>query len=251
MFEVVKRALDRYTEPKQNENFSHVILTKSEYQQKENLIYDLNRQIKQAERDYKIKNDEYAKSANAKIAEIQKQADERIAEARAEMEKHKSRADNFENANKNLIRVAIERANAQRGLSPKKEHNGYVLVYAEEFIYNCECSVVGEKRTRMLRLPCFRIRLQSPYPVNLDLQTVMTLISRDIIEKEIYKKIGTHFNYNWEGATDEEILKLWREEKNNFDFRTSYKANLQQNLWEIEYLTRYMINVPLEMLAKK
>ena len=34
--------------------------------------------------------------------------------------------------NKNLLRIARERANADRKLKPKKEHTGYVVVASEE-----------------------------------------------------------------------------------------------------------------------
>ena len=157
MLEVVKRALGRYPEPNENENYTHVIFTRDEYIKNIVKINDLEENIKKLERDYNARIEHYKNSANDKIAEIRAQADGRVAEAHAEMNKHKDRADNFENANENLIRVATERANAKRGLSPKKQHIGYVFLNIEQYVYNCEC-YFSEKsdKTKILKLPLSR-----------------------------------------------------------------------------------------------
>ena len=248
MEKVVKRALDRFTEPKQNEDFTHVIYSKGEHNKKNREISELEANIKKLEREYKIAVDNYKKSADDKIAKIRTQADGRVAEAHAERDKHKERAEDFENANQNLIRVATERANAQRGLTPKKQHIGYVFLNIEQYIYNHECFISGKNKKRTLKLDCFRVRLQSPYQTNFDLQSVVTLTTENFDKKNIYNKLGIEFGFEIDKYDDAEITKLWNTEKDNFIFKVSYKANFQKGFWEVEYLTRYMVNVPSEMI---
>ena len=248
MLEVVKRALDRFTEPKQNEDFTHVIYTKGEHNKKNREISELEANIKNLEREYNAAIERYKKSANDKIAEYKARADGRVVEAHAERDKHKQKADDFENANANLIRIATERANAKRGLSPKKEHIGYVFLTVEEYTYNCQC-YISEKsnKTKTLKLPCFRVYLQSPYQVNFDLDAVKTLIANDFKSKNVPRLLGIVLNFNINDWYEQELINVWNESE-NFDFKTSYKANFQKGFWEIELLTRFMVNIPPVMI---
>jgi len=248
MIEVVKKLADRYTEPKQNEDFTHVIYTKAEYNKKIREINDLERNIKSLEREYKIAVENYKKSADDKIAEIRAQADGRVAEARADRDKHRQKAEDFENANANLIRIATERANAQRGLTPKKQHTGYIFLNIEQYTDNCECNVTGKNRTKTLKLPCFRVRLQSPYQVNFDLQTVKNLITNDFEKKNIYSKLSLEEGFKIEKWEDSELISLWNNKSENFIFKVCYKANFYKGFWEIELLTRFMVDVPQDMI---
>jgi len=154
MEKVVKKTLG-YAKPKDNEPFTHIIFTADEYTKNENDLSNLRDNIKWLEKEYDRRVAVYKASAEDKIAEIIAQANERIAAVQAEMNKHKQKAEDFENANKNLIRVATERANAQRGLTPKKQHIGYVFLNIDQYIYNCECHVSGfvySRRTRSVSI---------------------------------------------------------------------------------------------------
>ena len=243
MEKVVKRALG-YGKPKENENYTHVILTESEYNKNTNKIRDLEDDIKKLEREYNSAIERYKRSAIDKITEIQTKADERVADANV----YKEIADKFENFNKNLIRVAVERANAQRGLMPKKQHIGYVILSGEEYIFNCECAIPHTKKTKILKLPCFKFRLQSPYKVSFDLETVKYMIEKDMLEKMCEKfGISSIYEKGIGGYTEDVISKLWNRDE-NFIFKISYKANFQKGFWEFECLTRDMIVMPTEMI---
>jgi len=243
MEKVVKKALG-YGKPKENEDYTHVILTESEYNKNTNKIRDLEDDIKKLEREYNAAIERYKRSAIDKITEIQTKADERVADANV----YKEIADKFENLNKNLIRVAVERANAQRGLTPKKQHIGYVFLSVEEYIFNCECAIPHTKKTKMLKLPCFKFRLQSPYKVNFDLDSVKNLICDDILKKLCKKfEVNSVYAKGIVGYTEDVISKLWNRDE-NFIFKISYKANFQKGFWEFECLTRDMVVVPTEMI---
>lgn len=253
-----------YRDPKPNEDYTDVILTKDEYNKNvvdkiENLQNEIKRLNKEHEKT--IKDNENA--ANKKIADVKAQADKRLAEAHAETDIHKSRADSFENLNKNLIRITTERANAKRGLIPKKERSGYIFLIAEDYSFTFKCGVSGSSRkTTTVHCPCFRIRLQSPYEISFDLQCVTDLIRDDLLNK-FGGSIGLQHVYangyleDWE---DEPIQSLWaygradtktgERKHENFVFRTSHKANISKGFWEVEYLTRFAVNIIPEMTLK-
>ena len=83
------------------------------------------------------------------------------------------------------------------------------------------------------------------------MQSVENLTSNDFKNKKIYNMLGLVLNYNIKNWYENELKKLWNEEKQNFNFETSYKANFQKGFWEVEYLTRYMVNVPPDMMIEK
>lgn len=250
MEKVVKRALG-YGKPKENEDFTHVIFTEDEYSKNTNKIRDLEENIKKLERDYNARIEHYKKSANDKIAEIRTQADGRIAEAQTETNIQKSRADSFENANKNLIRVATERANAKRGLTPKKQRSGYIFLHVEEYTFNCECSIDNSKKAKILKLPCFRIRLQSPYDVTLELEAAKDLIYNDLLNELMDKMdVNSVYRQGFIGYTENEVRKIWSDNE-SFMFKIACKAFFQKDFWEVEFFARDMITVPPDMILNK
>ena len=252
MLKVVKRALDRYTETKQNEYFTHIIYDAAEDMRNKNELRDLRDIIKKLEKEYNAGIERYKRSADDKIAEIRDQANQRIDEAHIEMNKHKEKADRFENMNKNLIRVATERANAQRGLVPKKERDGYVFLNLEEYTFNCECqSATKSNKTVFVKLPCFRIFLQSPYQVNFDFDSAKDLIYNDFLSR-LMEKLGVESLYdNGLGDYDEKAVREIWSSTENFIFKIGYKANFIKGFWEVECLARYMFDVPADMVAGK
>lgn len=251
MEKVVKKTLG-YGKPKENENFTHVIFTEAEYNKNLKKIFDSEEAVRQAEKNYNAAITRYKKSADDKIAEIRAQADGRVAEAHAETNKQKKEAEKFKNLNKNLIRVATEKANSKRGLSPKKEHNGYVFLNVEEFTFNCECEhSTKSSRTVIVKLPCFKIRLQSPYDISFELNAVKDLIDDDFLKK-IMSKIGVSSVYTEGivGYTENEVRKIWNDEE-PFIFKIICKANFQKGFWEVEFFSRDMVVVPPEMTIIK
>ena len=248
----VINSLFGYRDPKPDEDFTDVIYTKDEYNHNSQKISDLERTIKSLGKDYDRRVEVYKQSANDKIAEIRAQANERVAEVQIEMNAHKIKADSYENVNRNLIRVAIERANAQRGLTPKKQHIGYIFLSIDEYLYNCECqSATKSNRTVTLKLPCFRIWLQSPYQVSFALDSAKTLIYDDFLGK-LAEKIGVQSFYgDGFGDYDEnEVRQIWNSHE-NFMFKMAYRANFQRGFWEIDCLSRHMVGVPTDMSATK
>jgi ElaB/YqjD/DUF883 family membrane-anchored ribosome-binding protein len=248
MEKVIKKTLG-YSKPKPNEDFTHVIYTQDEYNKNISDMHDLRQEVKRLEKDYDNRLAHYKNSADDKIAEIREQADGRIAEARADRDKHRRIAQDYENANANLIRIATERANAQRGLSPKKQHIGYIFLSMEQYTYNCECDVSGKNKITILKLPCVRVRLQSPYQVGFNLQAVKNFKSEDFTKKNIYEMLGLEQqDFNIKNLNDNELINIWNTKDENFVFKTVYKANFQKGFWEIELLTRFMVHTPPEMI---
>lgn len=123
-----KEVLGGQTDPE----CTHVILTLKEYnqilqgkaraeQEARNTKYDAERDIEKAKREARYMAQKAAEEARQTVGEIKGALDAERAESAHQ------RA-----LNANLLRVARERANADRKLKPKKQHSGYLVVFSGE-----------------------------------------------------------------------------------------------------------------------
>ena len=135
---------------------------------------------------------------------------------------------------------------------PKKQHIGYVCLSVEDYIYNYECYITKDsKKTMVIKLPCFRIRLQSPYDVAIEAKAAKDLIQSDIINK-LGGEMDIKFTFDKGliGYAESEIRKIWNNTE-TLMFNIIYKANFQKGYWEVEFLTRDMPVIPTDMRASK
>lgn len=132
--------------------------------------------------------------------------------------------------NKNLLRILRERANADRSITPKRQHHGYIILCSQQLIKkdNIKCSEVAI---------VWKTQLQTPYPLNLKSSEIKDQIFKDFVENNIFVEMGIY--------TD------------SLDIKTECEVNLQQYLfrantrtgyWEIELYTSGEIIIPLNML---
>ena len=227
---------------------THVILKLKEYnkllQEKEraeqkarNTKYNAERAIDKAKREASCTAQKAAEEARQTVADMK----EALAAERAESAHQRA-------LNVNLLRIAKERANADRNLKPKKEHTGYVVVVSEirEYRYRS-----GKKWNRV------KLRetvIQSHYTVDFSETEVETQIERELFPKNdvwLIGRIGITGRYDGtyeemieDGSVDEELLKrnilLKGQQRLRANFRSGY--------WEIICLhTKPLDVVPKDM----
>lgn len=236
-----------FKEASQGDVSTHIILEKDDYNALVSQMKNLEREIDNMKREHAKEYREMEREKSLAIAQSKQEADEKIKEAVAERDRFKNKADSLDNANKNLIRVATERANAKRGLKPKKQHIGYLLLSIKEAYHNYKDTHL--RRPEIERLHCWRVRFQTPYDVLIDKEAAERLIYDDLIKK-FGAKIGLKNVYG-NGYIDdiktEGIRNLWDSE-NNFIFKTAYEVNAIKGFWEVEYLTKDFVRVLPEMM---
>ena len=229
---------------------THVILTLGEYD-------GLKREISSAQQ--AAKNAEY--NADKKIHQIQSEAQSRITDAEKKIAKNtaewekKLAAEQQESAlqrelNANLLRITKERANAERGLKPKKEHNGYVVLTSVEKESRYKDSF-GHPRTITL----WETAMETPYTVDFEAEQVRSLLQELFQEDEDERwpicRIGITGNYPGKYA-DMIQDKEWREdyEKYNVMLERWLRANYRRGYWELVFLhTKPLSVVPPDMRA--
>ena len=207
------------------------------------------------------RNAEY--NADKKIHQIQSEAQSRITDAEKKIAKNtaewekKLAAEQQESAlqrelNANLLRITKERANAERGLKPKKEHNGYVVLTSVEKESRYKDSY-GHPRTITL----WETAMETPYTVDFEAEQVRSLLQElfqeDEDERCPIQKIGITENYPG-GYTAMVNDKKWSEvyERYNVMLERWLRANYRSGYWELVFLhTKPLAVVPPDMRARR
>ena len=229
---------------------THVILKLKEYnkllqekaraeQKARNTKYNAERAIDKAKREAICTAQKAAEEARQTVADMK----EVLAAERAESAHQRA-------LNVNLLRIAKERANADRNLKPKKEHTGYVVVVSEVREYRYRS---GKKWNRV------KLRetvIQSHYTVDFSETEVETQIERELFPKNdvwLIGRIGITGRYDGtyeemmeDSSVDEELLKrnilLKGQQRLRANFRSGY--------WEVICLhTKPLDVVPKDMRA--
>ena len=227
---------------------THVILKLKEYnkllqekaraeQKARNTKYNAERAIDKAKREASCTAQKAAEEARQTVADMK----EVLAAERAESAHQRA-------LNANLLRIAKERANADRNLKPKKEHTGYVVVVSEVREYRYRS---GKKWNRV------KLRetvIQSHYTVDFSETEVETQIERELFPKNdvwLIGRIGITGRYDGtyeemmeDSSVDEELLKrnilLKGQQRLRANFRSGY--------WEVICLhTKPLDVVPKDM----
>ena len=230
---------------------THVILTLKEYekilgeknaanQEKINAIDRANREIRSAK-----------ENAAYQIKAEREERKKEIEAVEAELAEAKSEAEHQRELNANLLRIAKERANADRKLRPKKEHTGYVVVSSTEKEYRYKVRRQSESETVML----WETVMQSPYTVDFTEEQTKKLIAGDLTPKDdiwLVGKIG--INGSWRGKYENMIDKTASNDEflqRNIMFPCSMRANFRTGYWEAIFLhTKPLGVVPADMRAK-
>ena len=140
---------------------SHVIQTKQEY---ETLLDQRNRAKREKEeteraaaREISRVKQEAAHEADRAAQRVQAQIDDLL----QQVERKTAEIADQRALNANLLRISRERANADRGLRPKKIHTGYVVVMSSEKEIRYKTG-----RNKLLTAKVWETVLQSPYSVD-------------------------------------------------------------------------------------
>lgn len=230
---------------------THVILTKKEYDQiyREKAVaeseasrakYDAERAIADAKRGAQYTAQKAAEEARQTVEAME--AD--LAAERAESAHQRA-------LNANLLRIAKERANADRKLKPKKEHTGYLVVFSGEKEHQFKD---GSRRVKRVLL--WETVIQSPYVVDFPEKQIRKQILEELLRKDedgyrLIDRLGINGYYSkGYGSMIED--REWCAEPDRFNImlKPKFRANFRAGYWEVVCLhTKPLDVVPKDMRA--
>ena len=261
---------------KEDDSFSDVLLSAEEYSGLKKLVQEaeyredkaLNR-LNYVRQNFERELNEQKKKADAdtraQVAREQAIVSEQeniIAKLREELSQAKAEVENVSGLNKNLIRIMTERANQARGIHPKKQHEGYVVLecrqWTEKYVeevwdhpdhkvqYDNDEGRAFAKKKRYLMLEhkaanVWKSRIQTPFDASIPLE----YFSKEAMGSldSLVRALGvTHFS---------SMLGKYRgfeegspEEKRNTMYRIRCNANYREGFWEVEIFTTRALVVP-------
>ena len=214
--------------------------------------------------DHKRKVDEQADSI---VAEARREVEvcELVIESQKEqLEKVKAELRNEKSLNTNLVRIMRERANRARGIRPKKNHDGYIVLgsrqwtekYMEE-VWDSEEHAEkygnGEYRSHAIKQGYLRLEkkmvntwrsiIQTPYSASLPVEPVRARVKKEI--GKVSADIGVEYHID---ETNKDNCYDWQipdyEECANMLYRAQYSANYKTGFWELTIYTTKSLRVP-------
>ena len=223
---------------------THVIQTRQEYEMLLNQRDRAKREKEEAER-----------AAAREISRVKQEAAHeadraaQIDDLLQQLERKTAEIADQRALNANLLRISRERANADRGLRPKKVHTGYVVVMSSEKEIRYKTG-----RNKLLTAKVWETVLQSPYSVDFTESQARQLIEEDLLARKNGLLADVGITMICSGSSYENLIETenWKEIKaaHNTLFSRQLRANYRVGYWEyIIQHTKPLGIVPADMRA--
>lgn len=227
---------------------THVILTLDEYD-------ELHQRVRAAINDGKRAKEEAAhaaavSAANAETAvkKIQEDTALKIEQLQSKVEAERAGKEYQIGLNQNFKRISRERANADRGIKPKKERSGYVVLSSRQKKYRYK-----KNWDTMVEVYLWETVIQTPYVVSFTAEQAMTetreLFARDENGEWLIGKLGIRGEYNgkYEEMLADRRCATWKDY--NIIVEKTFNSNAKAGYWEIIIThTKPLDNIGTELL---
>ncbi len=199
---------------------THKIMTNEEYDDLQKKIRTLKNNLEKEKAAHENDVAEEKRKAVADHNNIVNQANEAIKKANEKVAKAEKERDDAFSLNVNLKRICKENANAKRGLKPKKQHSGFVVVRTQE----ARDRIPVKKGYQDLRV--YKTTVETPYSVHLAISDVEPSAWEDGLKKL--------FGSAWQNHDANDLASAINEENSgkNFIYRQDWQTG-KNDLWEI------------------
>lgn len=169
-----------------------------------------------------------------------------------ELEQARKKAEHFEGLNENLRRMAIERANVDRNLRPKKWHSGYVVVSSTEKAHRYK---VDRKNWETVML--WETVLETPYSIDFTeeqaREQTKELTGNGGKSAWLVGRLGVNASYagEYEEMLEDEGWSAQQKKELNIMLKRRLRANYKTGYWEVIFShTKPLGVVPADMRAR-
>lgn len=248
--------------------WTHVIMSREEYFDFMDKISSAERAAVKADADAvenieKIETyyDEKYLELETEYQEIYKKNQEEFLEIKAESKRNFDEAKRQESLNMNLKRIAKERANQKRGIKPKKEHDGYLVLrsqqYNEKWTEEKDFDKWKKENPRANNKDFIKIIhhsaevwksvIQTPYDASIPLKVIEKTIMDELWNdgSGILSEIGCmgilkkEYNGNYHTFIDQDTNR----EQNGL-YKWTFSANFRSGFWEVIIYTTQSLLIP-------
>ena len=231
---------------------THKLLTNEEFDELNNEISKLKKALSKEKKAREAEVQEinakavaYKRNADEEAENVKNEALQKVRAAKEELAQQKK-------LNDNLLRISKERANAKRGLQPKKEHCGYRF---NGKIMQVKAITNHERNGKPIYGDVWTATLESPYDGSMPFDVVEKAIFANLMGADgIFNKLNIKCFYD-----SNEKGRLWKgtyegayddgEDINEcivFDYK--FMMNPKSNLWEIQFTTTKQFDLIKELM---
>ena len=142
----------------------------------------------------------------------------------------------------NIYRIMRERANAARGIVPKKSHDGYLVLSSRQWIERYPAVIGGKKMQCSAAI--WKSVLETPYDVAITADQIDQQVENDL--RKIMSDIGCHCMVSEKdnGRYKNGMEKIENSREKNVLYKWDLVANFKSGLWLLEIYTTKGLTVP-------
>ena len=170
-----------------------------------------------------------------RISDTEKEYARRITDLKEHISEQDVAVKQAQKLNKNLKRICRERANSDRNITPKKEHDGYLVLQSREW---------RERLSDRRMVRTWKSVIQTPYDASIEPKVIEKQVYGDLIDGVLVDIGCLHYvlpedNGKYTYEDDGSVMYCWR-----------YSADYKSGYWcVIIYTTRPLV-VPVERRHK-
>ena len=166
-----------------------------------------------------------------RISDTEKEYARRITDLKEHISEQDLAVKQAQKLNENLKRICRERANSDRGITPKREHDGYLVLQSREWRDRLP-------DRRMVRT--WKSVLQTPYDASIEPEVIENQVFGDLIEGVLVDIGCLHYvapedNGVYTNEEDGSVMYCWR-----------YSADFKSGYWCVVIYTTKPLVVPIE-----
>lgn len=222
-----------------------MILTKEEYGRLVAEIARAERETAETKKSARLQIDREWRKAQTEMEQAKQEAQETVDSMQKTLDEAYGEIEYLQSLNENLLRIARERANADRKLKRKKEHTGYVVVSSTEKEYRYKVN-----RRDFETVMLWETVLQSPYSIDFTEEQARTQMEELTCKGGLVGRLGIVANssFKYEDLCCDPTWEKY--EKMNIAFQKKLRANYKTGYWEVIFFhTKPLGVVPVDMRA--
>lgn len=231
---------------------THVVLTLDEYDRMVMGRARAESEAIEAKKKAAVSIERAKQEAQTKILKDREEMQKIVDSLNEELEKERRDSDYLAGLNENLLRIARERANADRKLKRKKEHTGYVVVSSTEKPYRYK---VDQRRWKVAML--WETVLETPYSIDFTeeqaREQTKELTGNDGKDVWLVGLLGINASYSgeYENMLAEKEWSPQQKKEWNIMLKRRLRANYKTGYWEVIFShTKPLGIVPEDMRAR-
>ena len=223
---------------------THYILTIREYNDLQKRIKDAKAAAENAEKLQHQAEDKMRDGIKEAKKNAQKEIKEEREKIKAEMQQAISDKVSAEKLNEQLLVIMKNRANAARGIKPKKQHDGYVVLRSEQYEFTHQL----DRKSRE-SLVLWRTVIQTPIDISINIKEAEKVVNEALVNR-IAARLGWEKASLRGGSLSNNIKEV--DEKGwgaSILLDIKFRQNTKTKLWEVTYIHNRSITIPEDMYS--